>query len=207
MLRHPALLKLFVSPAMLPMPQPGLAVMQARKPGTCATGSPSTPTGTRVGACSTFPFLLQSFLIVSGGEAESTYVAQPPVQVAAASNCCSSPACQAYSQLLAFSEALGFAGGLQSAHGPQMLAPECSFVAAGGLQNVTSMFTFLVDQYLQPTGVPVAKLLETPPLGQHVQHSTCVCCRTPSCLPCRAALRSCSACSSTLLAAVLVSLT
>ncbi len=105
-----------------------------------------------------------------------------------------------------FSEALGFAGGLQSAHGPRMLAPECSFVAAGGLQNVTSMFTFLVDQYLQPTGVPVAKLLETPPLGQHVQHSTCVCCRTPSCLPCRAALRSCSACSSTLLAAVLVSL-
>ena len=46
-------------------------------------------------------------------------------------------------------------------------------VAAGGLQNVTSMFTFLVDQYLQPTGVPVAKLLETPPLGQHSMWAYC----------------------------------
>ena len=69
---------------------------------------------------------------------------------------------------------------------------------------MTSMFTFLVDQYLQPTGVPVAKLLETPPLGQHPQHSMWACCRDVP-IGCLRELPSgfYGACSNTLLANLL----
>ncbi|KAK9811539.1 hypothetical protein WJX72_005618 [[Myrmecia] bisecta] len=35
----------------------------------------------------------------------------------------------------------------------------------GGLENVVTMFLYLVDQYLQPTGIAPAPLLETPPTG------------------------------------------
>ena len=58
MLWHLVLVKLVVSPGRRHVPRSSLTVMQAEKPGTCATGSPSTPIGTRVSACSTSPLVV-----------------------------------------------------------------------------------------------------------------------------------------------------
>ena len=35
----------------------------------------------------------------------------------------------------------------------------------GGLDNVTAMLCYLVDQYFMPTGLPLPALVETPPTG------------------------------------------
>lgn len=36
----------------------------------------------------------------------------------------------------------------------------------GGLGNVTTMLLYLVDNYMRPTGIPPAPIVETPPTGQ-----------------------------------------
>ena len=36
----------------------------------------------------------------------------------------------------------------------------------GGLDNVTAMLCYLVDQYFLPTGLPLPALVETPPTGR-----------------------------------------
>lgn len=49
----------------------------------------------------------------------------------------------------------------------------------GGLDNVTAMLCYLVDQYFLPTGLPLPALVETPPTGRprvrrcltHIKHS------------------------------------
>lgn len=41
----------------------------------------------------------------------------------------------------------------------------CSYWNQGGLENVTNMFMYIVDQYLGSTGLPEAAVIETPQTG------------------------------------------